>query len=125
MSLRLFSLGRLAPLYSQTKRLLTLFEVRVTMRRFVEDPLKTPESAASSHDVAGERKRKDNSHLPVSSAIDEILGRNSSLNSPNAPPPAVSRSHDATNECNHDAPPEMGSLGTSGAKRLRARVEPS
>lgn len=63
--------GRLAPVYSQAKRRLTLFEMRVIMR--------FPKTAAVSGDgVYGEKMScGDSSHTPVSEAIAHILGHSS------------------------------------------------
>ena len=78
----------MSPLYSQTKRLLTLFEIRVVIRNEIQIVLDTQPQKSSQRDLNNQHvnnvykqseNSRDLSQLPVSAAIDQILGRNSSV----------------------------------------------
>lgn len=79
------TIGRLAPLYSQAKRLLTLFEVRVSTRRSVSTPTPLPVTRFHKESRASESTDTLKLHvntMPVSTAIDQILGKDRASNRP-------------------------------------------
>ena len=79
-----FNRGRLAPLYSQSKRLLTLFEVRVCHRRSVpiDLPMESPTSKSKETGINVYATKETKENLPVTDAINQILGRSDRFHQP-------------------------------------------